>query len=169
MKKTFSIIILFLIIGAVVACKSRQPVIPVTLEKTKEVTKIIRDTVFKVEKDSSYYEAFIDCVNGKPIIRETPETVKISKAGRALEIPKVNIAGNKLSVNCTKQAEELFKQWQEVYIKEHEQTPIYVDKPIPVEKPLSWFQKTQLWLGRIFLSLIAITLLAFILRWKKII
>lgn len=153
----------------VVSCSVTKPLPPVVIENTREITKTIRDTIFKIEADSSYYEAYIDCINGKPVIEETIKTQNKSKPGVILEKPKVNINNGLLQVDCNKKAQELFAQWQEVYIKEHEQKPIYLDKPVYVDKPLSWFQTLQIWLGRIFLFISAIVGLALILRWKKVI
>lgn len=158
-----------LIIGAVASCSTSKPLDPVIVTNTKEITKIVRDTVFKIEADSSYYEAYIKCVNGKPVLSETPKTKLNSKPGKNLQKPKAAIVGNKLTVDCYKNEEELHKKWEEQYIKEHEQTPIYVPKNVYVDKPLTWWQKTQLWLGRIFLGIISLGVLSFILRWKKII
>lgn len=89
--------------------------------------------------------------------------------GKVLTTPKATITGNKLNVDCYVQAQELLKQWQEVYIKEHEQKPIYVDRPIYKDTPLIWYQTAQIWLGRIFLLILAIVALALVLRWKKVI
>ncbi|RQO37944.1 hypothetical protein DBR39_13740 [Chryseobacterium sp. KBW03] len=158
-----------LTIGMVVSCSVRKPIPPVVIENTKEITKTIRDTIYKVEADNSYYEAYIDCINGKPVIRETTKTQNKSKPGVILEIPKVNINNGLLQVDCNKKAQELLKQWQEVYIKEHEQKTIYLDNPVYVDNPLAWYQTVQIWLGRIFLFITAIVGLAFILRWKKVI
>jgi len=170
MKRIFFFILsVVLIIGAVISCEIKKSPAPVIIENTKEITHTVKDTVYQIEADSSYYEAYIDCVNGKPVLRETPETINNSKPGKTLSTPKTIIAGNKLTVQCKKQAQELFKQWRETYIKEHEQKPIYVDNPIYKDKPLSWLQSAQIWLGRIFLLGLAIVALAFVLRWKKII
>jgi len=169
MKKLFFCFILILAIGMVVSCSVRKPLPPMVIENTKEIIQTIRDTIYKVEADSSYYEAYIDCINGKPVIRETPQTKLNTKPGRTLQKPKATISGNKLNVDCYKNIEELHKQWEETYIKEHEQTPIYVDVPVEVEKPLTWFQKLQIWLGRIFLGIISLGVLLLILRWKRIV
>lgn len=152
-----------------VSCNSKQPLEPVIITNTKEVTKTVRDTVYKIEADHAYYEAYIDCVNGKPTIKETSETTSRSKKGKSLDLPKATLNGNLLSIECNKKAEELFKQWTETYVKEHEQKPIYVDKAIYKDKPLTWLQTTLLWLGRIFLGIISLGALALILRWKRII
>jgi hypothetical protein len=168
MKRTFFFIYFFLlIIGSVVSCTVKKPLDPVIITNTKEITKIVRDTVFQVDADSSYYEAYIKCVNGKPVLQETPETK--SKSGKYLKIPTAKIDGNKLLVDCYKDEEKLHKQWEEIYIKEHEQKPIYVPQNVYVDKPLNLWQKTETWLGRIFLLIIVVGVSSFILRWKKII
>ena len=165
----FFILTLFFVSLAVVSCASKKPQEPVIIEKTKEVFTTIKDTVFTVKADSSYYYALVDCVNGQPIIRETPETKSKSKAGTILTQPKIKLNGNTLQVECYKNTQELFHQWRETYIKEHEQTPIYVDKPVYKEKPLSWFQTTQIWLGRILLGFLVLVALTFIINWKNLI
>lgn len=165
----FFILIFVLVIGSVVSCTVKRPLDPVIITNTKEVTKIVRDTVFKTQADSAYYEAYVKCVNGKPILQETPETKFNSKPGKSLKKPTAKIDGDKLKVDCFKNEEELHKQWEEIYIKEHEQKPIYVPQNVYIDKPLNWWQKTEFWLGRIFLLIIVIGVSSFILRWKKII
>lgn len=171
MKRIFFFISLFfvLIIGTVVSCATRKPIEPVVITNTKEITHTVRDTVYQIEADQSLYQAYIECVNGKPVLKNTPETKSNSKAGKSLDQPKATINGNLLNIECNKKAEELFKQWKETYIKEQEQKPIYVPQPVYKDKPLTLWQKSQIWLGRIFLGFISLGALAFILRWKKII
>ena len=169
MKHFIFIIALWLVIGSVVCCAGRKPHDPVIITNTKEITKVVKDTVFRIEADSSFYEAYIKCVNGKPVLQESPETISNSFPGRTLKKPKARIEGNKLKVDCYKNQEELHKQWEEIYIKEHEQKPIYVPQNVYIDKPLNWWQKTETWLGRIFLLIIVIGVSAFILRWKRII
>lgn len=171
MKRYFFFIFLMFVSLVVVSCASKklqEPVV-VTLEKTKEVTKTVKDTIYKVEADSSYYHAFIDCVNGKPVIRETTQTKQNSKAGKNLNIPTATLNGNTLTVDCYVKEQELKKQWEETYIKEHEQTPVYIPTPVEVVKPLSWWQKTQIWFGRIFIGILLLFIIIGVLRWKRLI
>lgn len=141
---------------ALVACKTKQPLEPVTIEKVKTITKIERDTIIRTEADSSYYFAYVDCVDGKPILREpkkNPAAPK-SKAGKNLQIPNVKLTGNQLEVDCVKEAQDLFLKWQETYISENTKTSI----PVYIEKPFKWYHKTLMWIGGIFLALSAIGL-----------
>ncbi len=163
---------LFFVSLVQVSCLNRKPQEPVIIENTKEVVTVVKDTIFRTEADSTYYHALIECINGKPVLKESEFNKNISRngntSGSGLLTPKVSINEGKLSVECYKQAQESFKTWRETYIKEHEKTPIYIEKPIYKEKALSWFQETQLWLGRIFLGVLALFALVLIIRWKKI-
>lgn len=53
-----------------VSCKSRKPVEPDKIKETHYIKEVVRDTVITVKADSTYYEAWIECVNGKPVLRE---------------------------------------------------------------------------------------------------
>ena len=168
-RNFFFILLIFISLGMVVSCVSRKPQEPVIITKTKETIKTVRDTIYKVDADSSFYAAFIDCVNGKPILRETTETKAASKPGKFLKVPKTTLVGNKLNCDCESQALELHKQWEETHTKEHEQTPIYIPTPVEVEKPLTFWQKTQIWFGRIFMGILSLFLIIGVLRWKRLI
>nr|WP_315032494.1 hypothetical protein [uncultured Chryseobacterium sp.] len=173
MKQFIFFISLFFVSLVQVSCLHRKPSEPVIIENTKEVLTIVKDTIFRTEADSTYYNAFIDCSHGKPVVKASEMNEKIShkadpsKSG--LLAPRVSLINGMLSVECHKQAQELLKTWRETYTKEHEKTPIYIEKPIYKAQPLSWFQETQLWLGRIFLALLALFALVLIIRWKRII
>ncbi|WP_267402791.1 MULTISPECIES: hypothetical protein [unclassified Chryseobacterium] len=173
MKQFIFFISLFFVSLVQVSCLHRKPSEPVIIENTKEVLTIVKDTIFRTEADSTYYNAFIECINGKPVFRSSEisenESIQRDKSYKGLLPPKVSLVNGNLSVQCYNQAQEFFKTWRETYSKEHEQTPIYIEKPIYKAQPLSWFQQTQLWLGRIFLALLALFALVLIIRWKRIV
>lgn len=169
MNRNFFFILLLFVSLVVFSCASKRIQEPVVITNTKEITKTVRDTIYKVEADSSYYHAFIDCINGKPFIRETALTKQNSKAGKNLKIPSATIKENTLIVDCYVKEQELKKQWEETYIKEHEQTPIYIKTPVEVVKPLSWWQKNQLWFGRIFIGILLLFIIIGVLLWKRLI
>ena len=166
-RNFFFIVLIFISLVMVASCASRKPQEPVIITKTKETVKTVRDTIYKVDADSSFYTAFIDCVNGQPTLRETTETKAASKSGKALKVPSTTLVGNKLNCNCESQVQELHKQWEETHSKEHEQTPIYINVPVEVEKPLTFWQKTQIWFGRIFIGILSLFLIICVLRWKR--
>lgn len=92
MKNILTFISICLAIVFLVSCGSRKLQAmpePIVLTKTKEVEKIVRDTIFKIEKDSAFYKAYIDCKDGVPKL-VNPQ----SKGGKNLQPPKVDIDKN---------------------------------------------------------------------------
>jgi hypothetical protein len=158
LKNLLSVLFLFcLLVTTLSSCKSSSVVPPTTKETTTttNVTTVVRDTVFEVQKDSSFYRAYIECVNGKPVISKKPTI----KKGNYLQPPKVNLKDNILSIDCTAEAQKLFAQWKDVYTKENKSTIERVPYPVPAD--LSGWQKTQIILGRIFLFILALLGLGF--------
>lgn len=170
--KIFSVIFSFFLLGCLLltSCKSKLP------EETKntyvKTIEKVKDTVFVVEKDSSMYQAYIDCVNGKPVLRKSfeddqnnyPKSAEVPqrKAGKDLKIPKVKLSNNGLlTVNCEKEAQRLFATWKEKYTAEITET----QKPIYIDKELTTWQNIQLYTGKITLGLLGLTILAFLIRF----
>lgn len=165
MKKILTYCCVVVLVALLAGCKTPASSLPPPSTKeitTKEVIVTIRDTVFKTEKDSSFYKAYIECVNGKPVLKNPK-----SKPGKNLPAPNVDLDGNELNVNCKKEAESLFYEWKEKYIKENQSKEIRIPYAVPAE--FTQFQIVQLWLGRIFLFLILLLIVAAILRYKKVI
>jgi hypothetical protein len=176
--KIFSVIFSFFLLGCLLltSCKSKLP------EETKTTyvksVETVKDTVFVVEKDSSFYQAYIDCANGKPVLVESfeddnnkyPKSAEVPqrKAGKDLKIPKVKLSNNGLlTVNCEKEAQRLFAQWREKYIQQFTET----QKPIYIDKELTTWQNIQLYTGKVTQGVLVILLLAFLIRFlisKKI-
>ena len=159
LKRIIFLVCFFFAAGLLLSCKSSAPVQQLETVKTVTVTETVHDTVFKIEKDNSYYEAYLDCVNGKVVVKSEKLTPSIDGD---LRPPKVDINNNRLTVDCEKHAQELLAQYKathtnEVTIKE-------VAVPVPV--PLTNWQVFQLWCGRIFLLLLCITLLGLALKLK---
>lgn len=160
LKNLLSVLFLFcLLVTTLSSCKSSSVVPPTTKETTTttDVTTVVRDTAFEVPKDSSFYRAYIECVNGKPVISQ--KTKVESKKGAYLQPPKVNLKDNILTVDCTAEAQKLFAQWKDVYTKENKSTVEKVPYPVPAN--LSWWQNTQIILGRILIGLALLVGLGF--------
>lgn len=169
MKNSLRFIFSCLALVLMVSCSNRKPTKqdfqePIILTQTKEVKEIVRDTIFKVEADSSYYSAYIDCVEGKPVIYPPSIT---EKKGRYINTPKVSLKDNQIKIDTKAEAQELFKQWRETYIKEHEQNPIYVPQVEYRDKPFTPWQKIQIGFGRAFMIFLALFFLVWILSWRK--
>ena len=170
--KIFSVIFSFFLLECLLftSCKSKLP------EETKttyvKAIEKVKDTVFVIEKDSSMYQAYIDCVNGKPVLKQSFEdyqnqhpktaTAPKQKEGKDLKIPKVKLSKNGLlTVNCEKEAQRLFATWKEKYTAEITET----QKPIYIDKELTTWQNIQLYTGKITLGLLGLTILAFLIRF----
>lgn len=171
MKKAFTIILLsfFLAVGLLLSCKSNAPLAENKTEKIITVKEIVKDTVLKVEKDSSFYQAYIDCVNGKPVIKTTPKGLQgkgiqpETKKGNHLKPPNVAIDGNTLKVSCYQEAQELFFRWKEQYIKEFERETKTVP-PVTIERKFTWWETTQIWTGKIVIFLSGIVLIVWAIK-----
>lgn len=149
---------IILILTAVVLlsrCKTTK-VIKTGVQKDSitTITKVIteRDTIFKIEKDSALYNAYIKCVNKEPVlIVDTLEIVKYRKIK-----PKVSLNDGKLEVNCVKEAEELFFKWKQEYIKENTKTTTKETNIVEVPRQLTWWQKLFIRLGQIFIVVLIV-------------
>lgn len=164
-KDFVGIIFLLLLVISCGSRKSEKQVLPepIILTQTKEVKVIEKDTIFKVEADSSFYQAYIDCRDGKPkLINPKPQK------GREMPAPEVNIDkhGN-LSVRARTEAKELFKKWKETHTQENVPKPIYVDKVVYKKTPFTWYHKALMWSGGLFLFLIGGVSLAAVIRFYK--
>ena len=161
-----SFLFLFVLLATTLSsCKSASVVPPATTETVQTVTikEVIRDTVFEIKPDSSYYKAYLDCVDGKVVVKQN--TKPILKSGKFLQPPKVNLKDNILTIDCEAEAQKLFYEWKDVY---RENMKSVIQKiPYPVEKPLSWWQKTEIILGRLFLVLILIFTALGVLKYFK--
>lgn len=162
-----------------VSCKSRKPVEPDKIKETHYIKEVVRDTVITVKADSTYYEAWIECVNGKPVLREptaqysekvsakvkqypySKESLPKVPYIKPLQKPKVSLDENgRLSVECKKEVEQIKAQ----LINKYENRIRELEKMAFVEKDLKWWQKTLMWLGVVFLGLVAFVI---IIKLKK--
>lgn len=148
---TFLLLLLFM-----TSCKSVKPVIQKEIT-TDTITETLHDTVFKVEKDSSYYNALLECQNGKVVIK----AVNGTGSGRKLKSPKVVIQDNQLKVDCFAEAEKLFAFWKDTFIKSYKGT----ETPI-IKNELTWFQKTQIYIGRTLLFALLLWILLKIFKFN---
>lgn len=154
-KRTLFAVGVVMISMGIASCSSRQKAInlqPTSTEKvTRTVEEVQRDTVWQVEADQSQYVAELAIQGSKIVVKEA--NIKRSKQ-KVLQPPAVQIQGNKLIVDCYVEAQRLFFEWKEQYVQEKTVKEVRIPVPVPLE--LSWWQSTQLWLGRIFLLLIAV-------------
>ncbi|WP_149913498.1 hypothetical protein [Sphingobacterium cavernae] len=132
------------------SCKTKQIIQPtkeITNTIEKVVTKTERDTTFIVEADSSFYKAWIECVNNKPVLRNPT-----SQSGKTnLQAPKVNLDDKgQLAVECATENLELKARINELVTELNNTTSTVEYVPVEVEKELTFFQKLYISLGKIF-------------------
>lgn len=160
MKSFFNSIPILFCLVLLVSCKSRKPLEPERITDIRYVKEIVRDTVLTVKADSTFYDAWIECINGKPVLREPQKAdqpkSKTKEPAKALQKPKVNLDENgKLTVECYKEVEQMKAQLTDKYeslLREHQKT-------VYVEKDLNWFQKSLIWMGGIFLACIVVAII----------
>lgn len=165
-----------------VSCKSRKPVEPDKIKETHYIKEVVRDTVITVKADSTYYEAWIECVNGKPVLREPtaqyPEKISsevkrypYSKESlpkepylKPLQKPKVSLDENgRLSVECKKEVEQIKAQ----LINKYENRVRELEKTALVEKNLKWWQIALMWCGVAFIGTFLILIIGAVINLKK--
>lgn len=129
------------------SCKTKERVITNDVIRTIDKTVTIRDTIIEIEKDSSYYSAYIECINNKPVLKP-----KDSKSGKNLKEPNVKLNNGLLEVECETRAQQLFIQWKEQYIKEYESQ--HTNDPVYIEISFRWYEKVLLVIGAITLTIL---------------
>ena len=131
----------FVLFAILASCGSSKPPIVTQKETIKTITETVRDTIFKIEKDSSYYNALLECQGGKVVIKE----VVSAESGRTLKSPKVRLDNNQLKIDCEARAQELLAHYKNTHEKEVQTIRI----PYEVNK-LTFWQQQQIYLFRIF-------------------
>ena len=147
-SKCWGVWLLFLmILAAPFLLAGCRPVLPPAKEATSiTVTETLHDTVFITEKDSSAYQALLECQNGKVVIKEVTK----AKAGKHLNAPKVKLKDNVLKCDCEAEAQELLAHWK----SKNTVKATIVEKPVLIDRPFTQWQTLQMWLGKIALLLI---------------
>lgn len=154
---------MFFLLVFAVSCGGRKSAMPVIVETTKTIKEVIKDTVVAVKADSSYYKAYVDCRDGKPVILR--DSI-ITLPGQRIEVPRVVLKDHYINVDCRETAQKLFLSWKEKHITEIKPKVIFVPKEVPVEKPLTFFQKLQIWAGRFLLLELLLAVILMIVKLK---
>lgn len=155
---------MFLALVLAVSCGGRKPASPVIVETTKIIKEVQKDTIFNVKADSSFYKAYIDCRDGKPVIFK--DSIVYQK-GERIEVPKVVLKNNYLKVNCKIDSSAVAFRYYETHTIEEKPKVVFLPKVEYVEKKLTWFQKLQIYAGRIFFIEFVLFLLFIILKILK--
>lgn len=159
-KKLKCFVFSLLIILIVISCRSPKPVENENKIQTITITETLHDTVFKIAKDSSSYNALLDCINGKVVLKNVIQ----AEPGRTLKSPRVRLDNNKLSVDCNLKEQELYAFWKSKQVKDVQEKTITITKFVNY---LTFWQKVQIWLGRILLISLVFLLLRFVYKIYK--
>lgn len=143
-KNLNHIVFLFFSVLVLVSCSSPKPVLSEDKTKTITIKETLHDTIFKIEKDSSSFKALLECQNGKVVLKNVTQ----AEPGRTLKSPRVRLENNKISVDCELKEQELYAFWKSQQVKEVE---IKTVRTTEFTNVLTFWQKVQIWLGRIFL------------------
>lgn len=171
MRKIISAVVLAF---AIASCSTPQRVLErETVTQIRTVETILKDTLLTIPADSAFYKLYVDCVNGKPVLRDianssnSPEKTNHTSEQNK-KPPKATLNGNELNITCYQQAQKLFFSWKEKYIKEEISTQKTIQlPPVPIEKKLSWWQQLWISLGK-FYTVIAIGWTITKIPWRRL-
>jgi len=161
--------------GLLSSCKPRElPKEKEVVTITKTITEFKRDTLVQVKADSSFYEALIECQNGKPALskpfrnQEKSATIN-SIPGKNLQPPNVDLdEDGKLKISCKYLENKLNVALREKQILQEKLSEKTITPPPEIiEKQLSWWQKTWIASGKILSSILLIFILIKI-PWKAL-
>lgn len=142
MKNLKLIVLLFFSLVVLASCGSSKPSTIENKTLTTTITETVHDTVFKIEKDSSSYQALLECQNGKVVIKKVVQ----AEPGRTLKSPKVRLDNNQLKVDCEARAHELLAHYKNT----HKTSNLVITKTITIKvNELTWWQETQIKILRI--------------------
>lgn len=173
--KNLKVFLLMFIIGFLYSCKPRElPKEKEVVTVTKTVKEVLRDTIIKVEADSSFFNALVKCQNGKPVLFPPSNNTAKKKpnkkdSDKGLQKPSASIDENgNLTVRC-----DYFENLYKVTLKEKQvltdklSEKTIVPPPLLIEKQLSWWQKLWLNLGKLLSASLLIYLIIKI-PWKAL-
>lgn len=110
-----------------------------------------RDSVVTVPADSAWLKAWLECDSAGNVMLQELEAAN----GRNTGITVVSLTpagrGSLMEVGCDTDSLELLLRIRELTIERLERNVNYVE----VEKPLTWWEATQVRLGRLFLAIAA--------------
>ncbi|WP_158729837.1 MULTISPECIES: hypothetical protein [unclassified Flavobacterium] len=162
MKKNVKHIVMVWLVVVLVSCTSSKPALTESKIHTITLTETVHDTVFKIEKDSSFFKALLECQNGKVVLKNVTQ----AEPGRTLKSPRVRVENNKLSVDCQLEEQKLYAFWKSKQVKEIQTETLRIPEYI---NQLTFLQEIQIWLGRIFLLVLVYYVVLFALKFYPLV
>lgn len=121
-----------------------------------------RDSVVTIPADSAWLRAWLECDSAGNVMLQELEAA----SGRNTSLTVVTLTpafrGSLMEVGCNTDSLELLLKIREQTIERLERNVNYIE----VEKPLTWWEATQVRLGRLFLAIAAA--LAVLITVKKV-
>lgn len=155
--KNLKILCCFVLFAILASCGSSKPPIVTENVTTNTITQTVRDTIFKIEKDSSFYQALLECQDGKVVLKQ----VVTAESGRTLKSPKVRLDNNQLTVDCEARAQELLAH----YLETHKVTSATIKLPYKVNE-LTFWQQQQIYLFRIIAIILLLICIGYYIKSK---
>ena len=141
------------------SCRSSQPL---TTTQTSDSVKVIerwRDSIIYEEPDIAWLKGWLECDSaGQVLLRE----LEIER-GRNIT-PYIKIVNDTIYVECKTDSLELLLKLRDQTIMELQQSKTI--ETVEVEKPLTWWQETQIKMGRLFLIVIAVLLIITVIKQR---
>ena len=141
------------------SCRSSQPL---TTTQTTDSVKVVerwRDSIIYEEPDKAWLKGWLECDSvGQVLLRE----LEIER-GRHIT-PHIKIVNDTLYVECKTDSLERLLKIRDLEIKmlKEMQTEVVVE----VEKELSWWETTQMKMGRLFLIVIAVLVIITVIKQR---
>ena len=141
------------------SCRSSQPL---TTTQTSDSVRIIerwRDTTIYEQPDIAWLKGWLECDSvGQVLLRE----LEIER-GRNIT-PHIKIVNDTIYVECKTDSLERLLKIRDLEIKmlKEMQTEVVVE----VEKELSWWETTQMKMGRLFLIVIAVLVIITVIKQR---
>ena len=137
-------LILYLLIALLLATSCRTTK-PESTQQSKTIIKeTLRDSVVNIPADRSIFQAKLGVNDlGNTVIKEVLNV----QTGKRAKAPKVQIEDQVLNVDCACDSLDIYLKLKDTHITDMLKETVFV----PTEKPLSMWQQTQLWMGRVML------------------
>lgn len=129
------------------ACRSVRELNRETGETVKIVREVRRDTILRLQADSSLLRALLECDSaGQVVMKELSDY----RSGLRLKIPEVKIRNNVLTVTAKVDSLSIFLTLRDRYETEQITTVRQTERTVEVNR-LWWWQKALMGIGGLFL------------------
>lgn len=126
------------------------------------IREIVRDSLIPIPPDSSWLKALLECDSaGNVLLRQITEL----QAGQRVK-PSITLTGNILKVDCKVDSAAVYFSWKERHITKATDSLVFKTTTVPVNFVTDW-QSFQIYLGRIFMAVMAGAALFLIFKYKS--